>query len=78
MPSNTPAENIVPELLTLRQAAELCAVSDRTLWTWATSGISPAAVKIGRGTVRYSKGEYLAWIASGCKPVNGGGNYDHP
>ena len=44
-------ETVVAELLTLRQAAELCAVSDRTLWTWATTGISPAPIKIGKGTV---------------------------
>jgi predicted DNA-binding transcriptional regulator AlpA len=73
VPSNTPAaETIVSELLTLRQAAELCGVSDRTLWGWATSGISPAPVRIGRGTVRYSRPEYLAWIAGGCKPMQGG------
>ncbi len=65
-------DTIAPELLTLKQAAELCAVSDRTLWGWATSGISPAPLKIGKGTVRYSRPEYLAWIAAGCKPLNGG------
>jgi len=66
------SETIAPELLTLRQAAELCAVSDRTLWGWATEGVSPAPLKIGKGTVRYSRPEYLAWIAGGCKPLNAG------
>ncbi len=60
------------ELLTLREAAELCGVSDRTLWGWATSGISPAALKIGKGVVRYSKPAYQEWIAGGCKPIQGG------
>ena len=26
---------------------------------------------IGKGTVRYSRAAYLAWIAGGCKPVDG-------
>ena len=72
----TQSELTPPELLTLKQAAELCAVSDRTLWTWATSGISPAPVKIGKGTVRYSRPAYLEWIKNGCKPVQGGGEHD--
>jgi predicted DNA-binding transcriptional regulator AlpA len=72
---NQPADAVAPELLTLRQAAELCAVSDRTLSTWATSGISPAPVRIGKGTVRYSRPAYLAWIAAGCKPIPGGGDH---
>jgi predicted DNA-binding transcriptional regulator AlpA len=63
------SETVAPELLTLKQAAELCAVSDRTLSTWATSGISPAPVKIGKGTVRYSRPEYPSWIAGACTPV---------
>ena len=53
----------LPELLTLRQAAELCGVSDRTLWTWAKSGASPAPLKIHKGTVR-SCPAYVAWIAA--------------
>jgi len=66
-----PADAIVAELLTLRQAAELCGVSERTLWGWAHEGIAPPAVKIGRGTVRYSRAAYVAWIAGGCQPVDG-------
>ncbi len=63
------------ELLALKEAAELCGVSDRTLWTWANSGISPAPLKIGKGTVRYSRSAYVAWIAAGC-PRTGGGPGD--
>ncbi len=66
---------IAPELLTLRQAAELCSVSDRTLWTWANSGVAPAALKIGRGTVRYCRAAYISWIRQGCQPLNGGANH---
>jgi predicted DNA-binding transcriptional regulator AlpA len=65
-------ETVIPELLTLRQAAELCSVSDRTLWTWATTGASPSPLRIHKGTVRYSRPAYLAWIASGCPRVDGG------
>jgi predicted DNA-binding transcriptional regulator AlpA len=64
--------DIVPELLTLRQTAELCGMSDRTLWGWANSGISPPPRRIGKGTVRYSRSEYLRWIAGGCRPIEGG------
>jgi predicted DNA-binding transcriptional regulator AlpA len=67
--SVTHPENIISELMTLDQAAALCGVSPRTLWGWATAGISPPPLKIGKGTVRYSKPAYLAWITGGCKPI---------
>jgi len=60
------------ELLSLPQAAALCNVSQRTLWSWATTGISPPGLKIGKGTVRYSRRAYEAWVAAGCPPCNGG------
>ena len=63
-----------PELLRLSEVAALCGVSPRTLWGWAESGVSPPALKISRGTVRYSRRAYLAWIAGGCKPVNNTGD----
>ena len=63
---------IDPRLLTLGQAAELCGVSERTLWGWARDGIAPASLKIGKGTVRYSRQAYLEWIAAGCRPIRGG------
>ena len=65
-------ETVAPELLTLRQAAELCGVSQRTLWTWARSGASPPPLHIHKGTCRYSRPAYVAWIAAGCPRVNGG------
>ncbi len=40
-------ETASAELLVLREAAELCDVSDRTLWGWANTGISPPPLKIG-------------------------------
>jgi predicted DNA-binding transcriptional regulator AlpA len=65
-------ETTLPEAMTLRQTAALCAVCERTLWGWANAGISPAPLKIGKGTVRYSRAAYVAWIAAGCPPCNGG------
>ena len=59
------------ELMTLEQTALLCGVSPRTLWSWARDGIAPAPLKIGKGTVRYSRAAYLGWVEGGCKPVDG-------
>ena len=67
-----PDDHIVPELLTTAQAAKLAGVSERTWWAWTRSGLAPKPVKIGRGTrpaVRFRRSEVLAWIASGCMPV---------
>jgi len=73
MLSSTPnVGTIVPEAMTLRQAAELCQVSERSLWGWATTGISPPPLRIGKGTVRYSRAAYVAWVAAGCHRVDGG------
>jgi predicted DNA-binding transcriptional regulator AlpA len=71
MPSDTP-ETVAAELLTLREVAGLCNVSQRTVWGWAESGISPPPLKIGKGTVRYSRRAYAEWVSRGCPPCNGG------
>lgn len=65
-------EIILPELLTLRELAKMLMVSERTAWQWAHDGISPAGVRIGKGTTRYVTSEYRDWMATGCQPVNGG------
>ena len=65
--TNTPAGG--PELLTLPQVAALCGVSQRTAWGWSRDGIAPPGLKIGKGTVRYSRAAYVAWCAGGCKPI---------
>jgi predicted DNA-binding transcriptional regulator AlpA len=72
MPSSTTIPETGPELLTLPQAAALCNVSQRTLWGWAVAGISPPPLKIGKGTVRYSRRAYEKWVAAGCPSCNGG------
>jgi len=70
--SNTPG--ITPELLTTRQAAELAGVGERTWWAWSRSGLAPRPLQIGYGTrpaVRYRRADIMAWIAGGCRRVDG-------
>ena len=64
------------ELLTLPGVAKLCGVSQRTVWGWATAGISPPPLKIGKGTVRYSRRAYEAWVAAGCPRSSGGQSHE--
>jgi predicted DNA-binding transcriptional regulator AlpA len=70
--TNAHPENVVPELLTLRELAKLLMVSERTAWQWARDGVAPPGVRLGRGSVRYIKSAYLEWCAGGCKPIRGG------
>lgn len=69
-----PAVNIVPELLSSRQAARLAGCGERTWWAWSRSGLAPRPITIGHGVrpaVRYRRSEILAWIQGGCQPVDG-------
>jgi predicted DNA-binding transcriptional regulator AlpA len=72
MPHSTTIPDTIVELLTLREMAALCGVSQRTAWGWATAGISPPPLKIGKGTVRYSRRAYEEWVAAGCPRIDGG------
>jgi len=68
-------KGIVPELLTTRQAAELCGVGERTWWRWSRCGIAPEPIKIGhgkQGAVRYLRAVIMEWLAAGCPRTNGG------
>jgi predicted DNA-binding transcriptional regulator AlpA len=70
------AGGIVPELLTSKQAAELLAIGERSLWRWSRSGICPAPVKIGSGpraTVRFRRQELIEWAQAGCPRCDGKG-----
>ena len=65
---------ITPELLSAKQAAKLCGIGERTLWSWSRSGIAPAPVKIGVGlrpAVRYRRSGILQWIQNGCPRADG-------
>lgn len=72
MSSSTSTPETDSELLTLRRLAKLCQVSERTAWQWAHDGSAPPPLKIGKGTVRYSRSAYVEWIKNGCKPIQGG------
>jgi excisionase family DNA binding protein len=78
MPSSTPTaqpSGVLPELLTVGQAAELCGLGQRTLWRYAHSGRMPAPIKLGngrQGAVRFRRAEVVAWIGAGCPRVEGG------
>jgi predicted DNA-binding transcriptional regulator AlpA len=87
MPSNTPAPTpgpqdlqpqaggIIAELLNERDAARLLGIGCRTVWRWSRSGVCPRPRKLGNGpkaSIRYSRSELLAWIASGCPRCDGG------
>lgn len=67
---NQSADAVVPELLTLPELAKMLMVSDRTAWQWASDGTAPPPLRIGKGTVRYSRPAYVEWIRAGCKPVS--------
>lgn len=51
-------------LLTVREAADVLKISERTLWTLTNSGEVPS-VRVGR-SVRYDQNDLTEWIAS-CK-----------
>jgi len=75
MPTDTSQPvSIVPELLTLPQAAALCGLGQRTLWRYAHSGIAPRPLKLGQGrqgASRFRRSDILAWIEAGCPRVDG-------
>ena len=58
--------NIIPQLLTTKQAAALCSVGERTMWRWSHSGIAPAPLKIAGSAVRFKRAEIIEWIDAGC------------
>jgi excisionase family DNA binding protein len=51
---------VPPLLLTIRQAAQLLAIGERTMWELTRRGAIPC-VRIGR-SVRYSPLDLRAWI----------------
>jgi excisionase family DNA binding protein len=69
-------ETIVPELLTTKQVAQFCGISERTVWRWSHSGAMPRFVKVGpgkRGVVRLRRADLESWIAAGCPRTDGRG-----
>ncbi len=58
-------------LLTERQTAELLNVSPRTLAAWRLRRRGPRVVKFGRNSVRYRRGDVLAFIESQARDPAG-------
>jgi predicted DNA-binding transcriptional regulator AlpA len=54
-----------PLLLTAKQAARLCAKSERTWRTWDAAGWIPCPVRIGR-SVFWRLDELHQWTVAGC------------
>ncbi len=60
---------LCPLLLTGKQAAQMCGVSERTWRRWSQSGRAPGAIKMDAaqsGAVRYPYAKLLEWVAQGC------------
>ena len=73
---NQRGEAVTAELLTTKQAAQLCGLGERTLWRYSRSGIAPRPIKLGhgrQGAVRFRKSELVAWIEAGCPRTGGPG-----
>ncbi|MGD9127162.1 MAG: helix-turn-helix domain-containing protein [Planctomycetia bacterium] len=63
----------LPALLTESEAAEFVGIRPRTWRRWTRSGLAPAPIKIGRGerpAIWFRRDELVAWLESGCKPVD--------
>ena len=71
--SNTQPETIA-EAITLRELSKLLMVSERTAWQWAQDGTAPPPLRIGKGTVRYSRVAYVDWVKAGCPRIGGQAN----
>lgn len=56
-------QTIEPILLTVRQAAKMLNLSERTLFTLTKTGKIPV-VKIGERGIRYDPADLWAWIKS--------------
>ena len=59
MTTNTDALTLSP-LLTVREAADVLRISERTLWTLTKQGLI-RSVRVGRG-VRYDQSDLAEWI----------------
>ena len=67
---------IVPELLTLPEAATLLSVGSRTFHRWAAQGRAPRGLKITpgrRGAMRWRRSDIMHWIADGCPDLRAAG-----
>ena len=54
-------------LVDANRAAELLAVSPRTVWALVSKGAMPKPIRLGR-CVRWLEDEIHAWLRAGCPP----------
>ncbi len=59
-------QTVEPMLLTVRQAAKVLSISERTLWGLTKAG-DISAVRFGGRNVRYDPADLRAWIDSAKK-----------
>lgn len=57
------------KLLTIRELAELCGLSTRTIFRLVDSGKVPQPIRLGKA-IRWNSEEVEKWIASGCQASN--------
>lgn len=67
----SPDRQLLRELLSATEAAEMTGVAKRSWWRYVSSGRAPAPVRLG-GAVRWRRGELAEWIAAGCPRVRKG------
>jgi predicted DNA-binding transcriptional regulator AlpA len=53
---------VKPEMLSLREVAQLLGIGLRSLGRNVNEGLFPPPVRLGRRTLRYSRRAVLAWI----------------
>ncbi len=56
----------LPKLVDENGAAEILAVSVRSLRSWRVNGGGPTYVKLGRA-VRYAEADLIAWISANAR-----------
>lgn len=61
---NNAAMQVATDLLTPSAAAEHLGIAHCTLAAWRQRGTGPSHLRLGYRTVRYSRAELDAWIAS--------------
>ncbi|NOG54445.1 MAG: AlpA family phage regulatory protein [Planctomycetes bacterium] len=65
------------QLITLRQAAELCGVGKRSFWRYSNSGRAPRPVRLTARCVRWRRAEIESWIERGCPDLRTVPNNKH-
>ena len=62
-PRNENPHELVLDLLTIRQAADLLGIPVKTLYNWRAASRGPRSFRIGR-SIRYTRTDLAAWVAA--------------